>query len=291
MKIVIFGAKGNLGSQLQKIFSKKSGFIVYAWDRDDLDMTDKDLVSEKISAILPDVIINAVAYNAVDKCEEDEKELALAMKLNQEVPAFLASLAQKIQATLVHYSSDYVFSGNSSAGYNERSKPDPINKYGLSKFEGEKAIAREALNGNLKWYLIRTSKLFGPKGTSPAAKPSFFDIMLKLAGEKNELSAVNEEKSCFTYTPDLAQATFDIIEKKSPFGIYHITNSLPATWHEAGLKLFEIAGLDKKLIPISSDKFPRPAKRPKYSQLMNTKIKPLRSYEEALKEYFERSEK
>lgn len=284
MKILILGAEGNLGGQLYEIFSKNSQNEVIGWDKNELDITNREQVSQKISQIRPGIIINAVAYNAVDRCETDEAEFALACKLNAEAPAILAAAALEIDAVLIHYSTDYVFPGDRSDGYRENSPIKAINKYGESKALGEKEIARAALKG-LKWYLIRTSKLFGPQGKSQFAKPSFFDIMLKLAQEKNEIEAVDEEKSFFTYTPDLADATAKLLENKASYGVYHLTNSEAATWYEACRTLFDLAEIKTKITPVPAEKFPRPAKRPKYSKLLNTKTAPLRSYRAALEEY------
>lgn len=284
MKILILGARGNLGTQLVKVFEKNKENEVYGWDREEINILDKELTLNKIKEQKPDIIINAIAYNAVDACEENNDEFELAQKLNIETPALLASLSQEIGAIFIHYSSDYVFAGIDNKGYTEKSPTNPINKYGYTKAQGEKEIARIAING-LKWYLIRTSKLFGPKGESDKAKPSFFDIMLKLSKEKDEIKVVNDEKGYFTYTPDLALATKNLVLGKLDYGIYHITNSEEATWYEACLSLFEITGAKTKITPITAEEMPRPAKRPKYSKLLNTKTRTLRSYKEGLSEY------
>ncbi|MFA4942514.1 MAG: dTDP-4-dehydrorhamnose reductase [Patescibacteria group bacterium] len=280
MKVLILGAQGNLGSQLVKVF----GDSAISWDRADLDITDREMVLDKISRLKPDVIINATAYNAVDKCEEDEDQNKLAQKLNGEAVSYLAEAALAVSAILVHYSSDYVFSGESKAGYSEDSKPGPINNYGRSKLRGEELLHTKIAQG-LKYYLIRTSKLFGPQGKSDLSKPSFFDIMLNLAKERSEIKVVDEEFSCFTYTVDLAQRTKELLEKEYPFGVYHLVGSDPTTWYGAVSQLFKIAGINVKLIPVSSGEFPRPAKRPKFSVLINTKTPPLRDFSEALAEY------
>lgn len=291
-KVLILGFKGNLGQQLVKVFEKN--YEVVACDREELDITKKKLVDKKIKNLKPDIIINAVAYNAVDKCEADEDELKLAKKINGEAPGVLARAALKNNAILIHYSSDYVFDGENENGYREGDNPNPINKYGETKLMGERAIMNLSEKG-LKYYIIRTSKLFGPEGKSKGAKPSFFDIMLKLGekppyakasdGKKDEIDVVDEEVSCFTYTPDIAKETKELIENNNPFGIYHVVNSGQCTWYEAAKELFEIADIGVKVSPVTSEKFPRPAKRPKYSVLLNTKLKPLRKWQDALKEY------
>ncbi len=280
-KILIFGAKGNLGKQLVRVFEKENK--VTACSRDEVDITNRELIINKIKDLKPDIIINATAYNAVDKCEEDSDELEIAKKINGDAVEYLAQAASEINAILVYYSSDYVFSGNQEQGYKETDMPSPISKYGQTKLMGESAILK--YQDNLKYYLIRTSKLFGPKGKSENAKHSFFDIMLKLVKEKDELKVVDEEVSCFTYTPDLAKATQDLINQEKDFGVYHITNTDACTWYEAVLELFKISKINTKVSPVASNEFPRPAQRPKYSVLLNTKLKPLRSYKKALREY------
>jgi len=265
-----------------KIF--ESGYDATAWDREEIDITDKELITNKIYAIKPEIIINAAAYNAVDKCEESEAEYNLAKRLNIDGPRYIAEAALAVGAAFVHYSTDNVFNGRKKRGYRENDETAPVNRYGKTKAIGERQMI--ALSGKgLKWYLIRTSKLFGPPGESELAKPSFFDIMLKVSGERSEIDAVDEELSCFTYTPDLARATRELVESGAGCGIYHLTNSGASTWYSAAKELFVMAGKKIKLNAVSADKFPRPARRPKYSVLLNTKLESLRPWQEALKEY------
>ncbi len=287
--ILILGARGNLGVQLTKIF-KDSDYEAVAWDREEIDITDKELIIKKINDIKPSIIINAAAYNAVDKCEEDRKEFELAYKINGEAVGFLVEAALKVNAILIHYSTDYVFAGDKKEGYSEDDRPSPINKYGETKLAGEKEIISSSGKG-LKWYLIRTSKLFGPRGKSPTAKPSFFDLMINLAASRKELKVVDAEVSSFTYTPDLARVTRELIEEKYGYGIYHLVNEGACTWYEAACKLFKILEKDIKIKPVSPEYFPRPAKRPPYSILLNTKFKKLRNWREALKEYLNEKSK
>jgi len=282
MKILILGAKGNLGQQLVKVFA--AGNEVIAWDRGEIDITDRELILKKMGDLKPELVINAAAYNAVDKCEADDEEYDLAKKINIDGPKFLAEACLKTGATLIHYSTDYVFDGRKKAGYLETDEPKPINRYGETKFHGEKRIL-ELSGSGLKWYLIRTSKLFGPKGESELAKPSFFDIMLELSKTKKQLEAVDEELSCFTYTPDLARATKELYESDRGYGIYHLTNSGRATWHEAAVELFKLKNIKIKVNAITSQELKRPAKRPASSVLLNTKFEQLRSWREALNEY------
>ena len=285
MRILILGARGNLGGQLVKVFSVDKNEVIY-WDKEEIDITDRELIIKKINDIRPDVIVNPAAYNAVDKCEESDEEYEIAKKINIDGPKFLAEAAIQVDAILVHYSSDYVFDGKNKKGYIETDEPNPINRYGKTKYHGEKRIIEMSGNG-LKWYLIRTSKLFGPKGESEQTKESFFDLMLRLSNEKKEFNMVDgEEISCFTYTPDLAIRTKELIDKNCSYGIYHIVNSGPCSWYEAAKFLFTfINKSDIKLNPIKSEVYPRPAKRPAYTVLLNTRMEPLRNWQEALKEY------
>jgi len=284
MKILIFGAKGNLGGQLSQVFSEDKEYKVVAWDKDEIDITDRELVFKKISDLKPELVINAAAYNAVDKCEEDEGQFELARKINSEAVGYLAEACLNTGAILVHYSSDYVFAGDKKEGYREDDEPKPINKYGETKLMGEEEIISKSGQG-LKYYLIRTSKLFGPKGANETAKPSFFDIMRGLAETKKIIEVVDEEVSCFTYTPDLAKATKKLVEGDNGYGIYHITNVGRATWFEAANFFFKTAKLSVKVNPVSGEKFPRPAKRPQYSALINTKFDMQRDWKDALREY------
>lgn len=284
-KVLILGALGNLGSQLTRIFGNE--YRLVCWDREDVNILDYATLEEKIDAIKPNIIINTVAYNAVDRCEEDEAEFKLARKLNAEAVGVLADIALRLDAVLVQYVSDYVFAGNKVDGYKESDKTRAISKYGETKVLCEQEIAKRVDFG-LKYYLIRTSKLFGPAGASEGAKPSFFDTMLRLSAEKDNFDVVDEEQSCFTYTTDLARATMQLIESRKKYGIYHLVNEGASTWYEATVELFKLAGKNNiKVNAVTSDKYPRAAKRPKYSVLLNTKIHKMRDYREALKEYLE----
>ncbi|MFA6184394.1 MAG: sugar nucleotide-binding protein [Parcubacteria group bacterium] len=305
-KILILGAKGMLGQELVNIFSK-GDYEIIAWDKEELDVLKEKEAVKKISATKAKIILNAVAYNAVDKCEEEE-EFELAKKINGKVPGYLAKIARDMGAIFVHYSSDYVFGAQMpeipepvgctgscgscglhagfepEIGYGEDDKPAPVNKYGQTKLLGEKEVIK---NGE-KFYIIRLSKLFGKPSSALGAKKSFFDTMISLVKNPPEggIRVIDGETSCFTYAPDLAQKTKEIIESKKEFGIYHITNSDGVTWYDAAEELFAQAGLEHiKIEPVDSDEFLRPAQRPYFSVLLNKKLNPLRSYKEALSEY------
>jgi len=305
--VLIIGAKGMLGQELVRVFGHDKDYVVTAWDREEIDITDQKQAAKLISALKPKIIINSAAYNAVDKCE-NLKEYKIAKKINGSAPGYLAKIAKKIGATFTHYSSDYVFDGQPQInfepigctgscagcdlhqnfvpqiGFDEKAKPRPISNYGRSKLLGEKEVAKNTK----KYYIVRLSKLFGKPAKIEGAKKSFFDVMLE-AGKKNKIvKVVDEETSCFTYAPDLAKKTKEIIESKKPFGIYHVANGDPCTWYEAVVELYRQAKIKAKIVPISSNEFSRPAKRPPYSVLLNTKLNPMRSYKDALKEYLKK---
>lgn len=287
LKLLIIGAQGNLGTQINNVFSQDDGYDATVWDKSEVDITDRELVLKKLSGLEPDIIINCAAYNAVDLCEEDDAQFELALKLNRYAVGNLADAALRVGAVIVHYSTDYVFDGEKREGYAEKDTPKPISRYAKSKKLGEDEVISRSGKG-LKWYLIRSSKLFGPMGEFAGAKKSFFDLIIDVAGKQQELQVVDgEELSCFTYTVDLARATKKLAEDRRPWGIYHITNSGESSWYDGAVEVFRIKGIKyNKLTPIKSADYPRPAKRPKYSVLLNTKLEPLRDWKEALREYY-----
>lgn len=279
---MILGSQGNLGFQFIK--ELEPDHEVFAFDKEDFDVLDKNELLKHLQEVRPEILINCVAYNAVDQAEtKDGYEAALL--LNRDLPARLASLALEFGFLLVHFSTDYVFSGlDTKQSFSEHDTPNPINKYGESKFLGEVEIKRLADKG-LGFYIIRTSKLFGPKREEIIAKPSFFDIMLKLSQDKKELTIVNEELSCFTYTPDLAAASARLFISRPAYGIYHIVNEKPVSWYEAAIELFRQAKKEVIIRPVRSENLERLARRPKFSILDNNKVKKLRPYQDALKDY------
>lgn len=260
IKTLIIGASGMLGSDLCKVFHD----AVKLTHRD-LDITDREQVIESILKIKPDVVINAAAYTNVDGCE-DNKELAF--QVNGYGPGYIAEACARAGAKLVHFSTDYVFDG-SKKEYVESDIPDPINVYGDSKLLGEKKIIE-----NMDDYrIVRISWLFGIHGKN------FVETMLKLSGEMDTVKVVNDQFGKPTYTMDLASKVKEIIELDP--GIYHITNDGICSWYEFASSIID------NVIPCTSEEFPRKAKRPKYSVLVNTKTEPLRHWREALKTYLQ----
>ncbi|WP_235270006.1 dTDP-4-dehydrorhamnose reductase [Methanosarcina mazei] len=260
IKTLIIGASGMLGSDLCKVFPDAVKLTHH-----DLDITDREQVIESILKIKPDVVINAAAYTNVDGCE-DNKELAF--QVNGYGPGYIAEACARAGAKLVHFSTDYVFDG-SKKEYVESDIPDPINVYGDSKLLGEKKIIE-----NMDDYrIVRISWLFGIHGKN------FVETMLKLSGEMDTVKVVNDQFGKPTYTMDLASKVKEIIELEP--GIYHITNDGICSWYEFASSIID------NVIPCTSEEFPRKAKRPKYSVLVNTKTEPMRHWREALKDYLQ----
>jgi dTDP-4-dehydrorhamnose reductase len=278
-KVIILGAKGTLGQYLVEEFKKD--YEVLAWDREDFDITG-DGFKEKIISVIPDIIINATGYNAVDKAETDEKEKALAYLINGQAPKTIAEAAKEINGIFVNFSTDFVFKGDKQEGYKEDDATNPVSEYGKSKLEGEKNV--QAVGG--KYYIIRPSRIFGRAGTGASSKKSFVDIMLGKINDE-EIRLVNEEKGSPTYAPDLARFVRALIESGKPYGIYHGTNSGACNWYEWAQEIFAQVGRSPKLIPVKSSEFFHPAPRPMFSELINTKMPEQRSWQEALREYLQ----
>ncbi len=276
--VLILGAKGMLGGALQQIYPK-----AVAWDREDIDVTQFKDLKFKIEKLdpKPEAIINCVAFNDVDGAESKPE---IAYKLNSEVPGELAKICSELNIPLVSFTSQLVFSGT-KGDYVEGDIPDPVSMYGKSKAQGEQEIVKNCS----EYYIIRTSVLFGPKGESELSKKSFFEIMLDLSQRSATIKAVADEVSCATNVKDLAENISNLLEKRLPAGIYHITNSGEASWYDLAKELFAITGTTVELVPVPSSEFPRPAFRPHRAILKNTKLPPLRSWQEALREFIEMS--
>lgn len=208
-------------------------------------------------------MINATAYTDVDGCEEHHD---LAFAVNGYGPGYIAEACSNIGAKLVHFSTDYVFDG-SKEEYFESDTTHPINIYGKSKLLGEEKIAENMDDHRI----IRTSWLFGANGRN------FVDTMLSLSEEMETVKVVNDQFGNPTYTLDLAHKTAEVIGFES--GIYHISNEGVCSWYEFASVIID------NVVSCASDDFPRKAKRPIYSVLVNTKTSPMRHWKEALKDY------
>ena len=276
MKILITGSNGMLGHDLIEVLKDNHELILTTSKT--LDITDKNHVIEFIGENKPDIVINSAAYTNVDGCEENQET---AYSINGDGVRNLAEGCSKIDCPLVHISTDYVFNGKNTKPWVENDEIGPISVYGKSKLKGEEAIL-EILD---KFFIIRTAWLYGINGGN------FPKTMLELAKNHSEITVVYDEVGTPTYTTDLAKAISQLIETDY-YGIYNITNSGSCSWCEFARYIFEIAGKDVKVLPVTASEFARPAPRPHYSVLENKKwiengFKPLRSYKDAAKEYIE----
>ncbi len=277
MKILLLGSNGTLGQSLLKILSAENE--IFPLTRKDVDITDHKKINNKIKEISPEIIINASGHTNVDAAEDEEKDLAYI--INAHAVSNIARLSFILDIPFVHFSTDYIFDGEKEEGYKEDDTANPLNIYGHSKHLGEKAVQ----DNTEKHYIIRLSRLFGESGISENSKKNFVELMLDLAKTKKELDVVNDATSNVTHASDLSEAVKKIIEEKYPYGVYHITNEGSNTFYDFAKKIFKIKNIDIKVNPVNSSKFPRPAKIPKNSSLINTKFPKLRHWEEALKEH------
>ena len=279
MKILITGANGMLGTDVISALENEELILTDVVESDiitKLDITDKDATIDYIKDINPDVVINTAAYTDVDGCETNQD---LAFKINVDGVKNLALGCKEVDIPLVHLSTDYVFNGDNDKPWTEEEEPNPISVYGETKIASEKAI-EETTD---KFFIIRTAWLYGVNGKS------FPRTMLELAENNDEISVVNDQVGGPTFTKDLAEAISKLI-KTDYYGLYHLTNSGKCSWYEFTKLIFELANIDVKVKAVTTDEFPRPAPRPKYSVLANNNWKnkgfePLRDYKEAIAEF------
>jgi dTDP-4-dehydrorhamnose reductase len=259
-KTILFGASGMLGHALKEVFPH-AVFL----GRRDADITSEDAVREIIARHHPATVINAAAYTDVDGCE-DNREYAFAV--NGKAPGIIAAACAETGATLLHYSTDYIFDGTSME-YREGDCPNPVNVYGQSKLMGETCLQENSDD----YRIIRTSWLYGNHGKN------FVDTVLALSKQMPVVRVVDDQRGKPTYTVDLAQKTPEILSCEP--GIYHITNDGVCSWYEFARAFILNA------VPCSTAEFPKKAKRPAYSVLVNTKTEPLRHWRDAVTEYIQ----
>lgn len=269
-KVLVTGAKGMLGRDLCPML-EDAGYEVIETDIDNLDITNEIQTIKVISETNPDYVIHCAAYTNVDKAEEDLKTAEL---INSKGTENIAKACNKSGACLIYISTDYVFDGTKNTPYMPDDKTNPINNYGLTKLNGEKAVQ----NNCEKYYITRTSWLYGHHGKN------FVETMLSLS-DKPELKVVDDQVGCPTWTVDLSDAIINIIEEDLPYGIYHTCGGGNTSWYGFAKEIFAVANKNVNLKPCTTDEFPRPANRPKYSIMDNSNL--LRDWKLALKEYIE----
>jgi dTDP-4-dehydrorhamnose reductase len=273
MTWLVLGAKGQLGQELIHLLKIKN-IEATGTDRNEIDFAKPNEIAEKLAKLNPSHIVNCGAYTQVDKAE-DEPELANL--INAQAVGVIAKFASERKIPFVHISTDYVFDGTSTIAYLEDDKINPQSVYGSSKALGEK----EASGNNPDSYILRTAWVYGEYGSN------FPKVIAKKLRNNESLNVVIDQVGAPTWTFDLASAIIEILEKRPKPGIYHITNSESCSWFEFAQEIAKTLNVDGKLVkPTDSKSFVRPAVRPKFSVLSNTKwekagLTPLRSWKEA----------
>ncbi|HDR7732914.1 TPA: dTDP-4-dehydrorhamnose reductase [Bacillus thuringiensis] len=252
MKVLVTGAKGQLGQDLVSLL-KEQTWEIFGVGREELNITDEKQVSEKVLLIQPDIIIHTAAYTQVDQAESDEE---VAFKVNAEGTKYLAQAAEAVGAKFCYVSTDYVFDGTKDTPYKADDQTNPQTVYGKSKLVGEQ-YTQEYCS---KSYIVRTSWVFGLYGNN------FVKTMLRLAEENKELGIVHDQVGSPTYTTDLARFIISLVQTDK-YGVYHGSNSGVCSWYEFAKEIFKQSNIEILVNPLKTEDFPRPAARPKYSVL------------------------
>lgn len=262
--IVLTGAKGQLGMEWQRFFAKR-GIEISALGSEDLDISNEDQVQQMFATLRPHYLINCAAYTAVDAAEESYDK---AHAINAVGVKYLAQASAQFDTKLVHYSTDYVFSGAEKdrltlpAGYPEHHPCDPINAYGTSKLAGEKLVREYCDN----YMIIRVSWLCGRYGNN------FVKTMLRLGSERDQLRVIDDQFGVPSFAENVVYNTSQLL-KQDFKGIIHISSSGLTNWYEFAEMIFLQTGIDIEVIAIPSSAYPVAAKRPHYSKLDITKLK------------------
>ncbi len=260
-KILVFGASGQLGQCLKKVAAEQQIINIIFPGEGTANILDEDGLKKLFEEHKPQYCINCAAYTAVDKAEDD---VDTSRKVNRDGAANLARFCKNYDATLVHVSTDFVFEGNSTQPLTETDQAAPINIYGLTKLEGEQAIA-----GILpEHYILRTSWLYSEYGNN------FVKTMLRLGAEKDELKIIADQVGTPTYAIDLAACIFKIIEiDNKQYGIYHYSNEGVTSWYDFAMGIFDISNIQVKVYPVRTSEYVTRAVRPAFSVMDKSKIK------------------
>ncbi len=279
MRVLVTGAKGQLGSDLLCELSKRNIESV-GIDIEDLDITDaaatKKVIEDINNKTKLDAIIHCAAYTAVDAAEDNE---ALVTKINAEGTKNIAEVAKTLDVAMMYISTDYVFDGEGKRPWEPDDKRAPLNVYGMAKYKGELYV-EELVK---KYFIVRISWVFGLHGNN------FIKTMLRLGKERGAVSVVNDQIGSPTYTPDLSRLLADMIVTDK-YGRYHATNEGLCSWYDFAVEIFKQANLDVAVTPVSSDAFPVKAKRPHNSRMDKSKLtengfKLLPTWQDALGRY------
>lgn len=280
--ILVTGSKGQLGTELCRLLDEKKLDYI-GTDSSELDITKADEVTRFLEDKQPTVIFHCAAYTAVDKAEDEGKELN--QLVNVDGTRNIAKAAKKIGAKLVYISTDYVFDGELiDSEYQPDDTTHPINEYGQAKLLGEEAVKEEMDNSD--YYIIRTSWVFGEFGNN------FVYTMKRLASTMDRLTIVNDQYGRPTWTRTLAEFMVYVVEEKAPFGVYHLSNDNSCTWYEFACEILKDEAIE--VAPVTSSEFPQKANRPKHSIMSLQKTKDLGfeipTWQEALSFFLEGEE-
>jgi dTDP-4-dehydrorhamnose reductase len=252
MRLLVTGAGGMLGQAVSTV-AVRLGHDVIGLRHGELDITDQAAVEALVAEAQPAALVNCAAWTDVDGAEEHE-ELALAV--NGAGAGHLAHAADAAGARIVHVSTDYVFDGRKTIPYVEDDPPSPLGAYGRTKLAGEQAVTAGARDHAI----VRTAWLFGAGGRN------FVDTMLALGAEREEVRVVTDQVGCPTWAGHLAPALVELAERRDT-GVFHVAAAGRCSWYELALEAFDVAGVPCRVIPATTDSFPRPAPRPAFSVL------------------------
>lgn len=279
-KAAVFGSAGQLGVELVREFTAR-GYEVAGFTRERVDITQASQVERALTEFVPDVLLNAAAYNQVDVAE---KEPQAAYLVNALAVRNLALGCRQRGTMLVHFSTDYVFDGRANRSYTEADPTHPLGAYAVSKLAGE-LYAQAYLDEPL---IIRTSGVFGPGGRH-TARGNFIELMLRLEHRGQQIRVVEDHQASPTYAPALAARTVDLVERGAK-GVFHIGGGTPISWFDYAKMIFRLAGLAPELKATNEREYRTAARRPKYSALSNSKmealgLEPMPPLETAVAEY------
>ncbi len=261
-KILIVGSKGQLGTDMVKM-AEINGLDCIGLDYPEIDITNKDSVASAINLLRPAVVINCAAVTAVDDCEIRVKE---AYSVNGDGPGILAEVTDKTKSLIVHISTDYVFDGTKKTPYLESDSPLPMTVYGKSKLEGELRIAQNSD----RFQIYRIAWLYGMYGNNFVK--AIRSAAAKKASTGDALKVVNDQFGTPTYTVDVCRQIFSTMRKEI-FGIFHCTSEGACTWYDFAKEILQSSGIKANLQPCTTEEYPRPAPRPKFSVLENARLK------------------
>lgn len=278
MKIAIIGSDGQLGSDLVMSL-RDHALIELTYPR--FDVTRSEETREKLCELIPDAVINTAAYHRVDECEENPSK---SFAVNSVAVRDLALTCKALKATLIHFSTDYVFDGKKTSPYTEDDPPAPLNVYGVTKLAGEYFVR----NIMEKYFLIRTCGLYGSAGCWGKGT-NFVDAIVSQEKEGRPIRVVNDQWITPTSTAELADRIRELIETQH-YGLYHLTNEGQCTWFEFADMIFTHLGKEPALVAVNSEEYGAKAKRPRYSVLENARAKNIglsefSHWKDALKDY------